>query len=132
MVLSWLWRRRERPEKPALVRGTPSAVSVAFDADTITLKRPGELPQTLNWVELASVGIVTTEHGPFATDLFWLLQSRDRSRSLIVPMDATGEHELLKAMQARLPGFDNMAVVEAMGSIDNAGFVIWEAGPRKP
>jgi len=30
-------------------------------------------------------------------------------------------------MQGRLPGFDNMAVVEAMGSVSAAAFQIWPA-----
>jgi hypothetical protein len=29
-------------------------------------------------------------------------------------------------MQSRLHGFDNMAVIEAMGSTEKASFTIWE------
>ena len=33
-------------------------------------------------------------------------------------------------MQRRLAGFDNLAVIEAIGSTDNASFVVWEAGAK--
>jgi hypothetical protein len=60
-----------------------------------------------------------------------VLTHRDGRRGPVVPMDAEGEHALLKTMQRRLAGFDNMAVVEAMGSTRNASFVIWEHGKRE-
>jgi hypothetical protein len=59
--------------------------------------------------------------------LFWLLLGGDRRRPLLVPMGVPGEHDLVQAMQARLDGFDNMAVVEAMSAKGRVGFKVWNA-----
>lgn len=106
--------------------GRPS-VRVTSEGERITVTRPDGRVETLLWSELGIVGIVTTDSGPFAADLFWLLQSADRRHSLTVPLGALGESDLLHMMQARLKGFDNMSVVEAMSSVGSAGFTVWDA-----
>lgn len=106
-----------------------SGFSVVFDERLIIVQDAAGQPRELPWGAIAGVSIETTSAGPFATDLFWLIEARDPRQSLILPMDADGEHELLKAMQSRLQGFDNMAVVEAMSSTDDAVFKIWPAEP---
>jgi hypothetical protein len=104
-----------------------SAVRVTSEGDQIVVTRPNGRIDSLLWSDLGVVGVVTTDDGPFATDLFWLLQSSDKRQSLTVPLGAIGESDLLHMMQARLKGFDNMAVVEAMSSVGNTGFTVWDA-----
>lgn len=79
------------------------------------------------WSNLGNVTVMTTNLGPFEVDLFWVLTDKDGWQTLMIPMDAQGERELLEAMQARLPGFDNMAVVEAMSSTHQGVFQVWPA-----
>ncbi len=107
--------------------GVAALVTVAVTPDDIVVSRTEGKRDRLLWSDLGAVGIVTTDAGPFASDLFWLLQSRDRRHSVTVPLGADGEHDLLLTMQARLKGFDNMAVVEAMSTTGNAGFTVWDS-----
>jgi hypothetical protein len=107
--------------------GSRSKVRVMSDPDKIVVTRADGREEVLRWADLAVVGIVTNDGGPFITDLFWLLQSADRRQALAVPLGAAGENDFLHAMQARLKGFDNMAVVEAMSSTENAGFTVWDS-----
>ncbi len=72
--------------------------------------------------------IETTDEGPFVPDVFWLLLTKDMSSGCIIPQGAAGENKLLEAMQKRLSGFNNEALIEAMGSTDNGRFLIWERG----
>lgn len=130
-MLSWLWKRFQRHEMPPQRRVHVSPVLVTHNDKTITVRQPNGATEQIAWSDLGSVSVLTTEAGPYADDLFWVLTHRDGRRGPVVPMDAQGEHELLKSMQRRLPGFDNMAVVEAMGSTSNASFVIWEHGKRE-
>jgi hypothetical protein len=125
-MLDWLlrflgWKRPLESQGP-----TESAVHVFHDETTIRVRQPDGREETLVWADLARVAIMTTCAGPFATDLFWILTPREGGRNLVIPLGATGEHELLKAMQRRLRGFDNMAVIEAMGSTDDASFPVWQ------
>lgn len=100
---------------------------VTHDEKTITMDDGAGTTAVLAWADLVNVTALTTDGGPFQTDLFWMLTDHDGRNSLLIPMGAQGEHELLLAMQTRLPGFDNMAVVEAMSSTTNGVFQIWPA-----
>ncbi|MGE3228857.1 MAG: hypothetical protein AB7J30_05415 [Hyphomicrobium sp.] len=124
--LSRLFRRREvaQPQRP---RST-SPVRVTQDDKLISVDDGSGNVTTLAWAEVGNVTVLTTNAGPFETDLFWMLSDRDGRHMMMVPMGAAGEHELLQAMQARLAGFDNMAVIEAMSSVENGVFQIWPAG----
>lgn len=98
-----------------------------LDEKTISVDDGAGGIASLPWSSLGNVAVITTDSGPFATDLFWILTDKEGRQSITVPMDAGGEDALLKAMQARLTGFDNMAVVEAMSSVESGLFQIWPA-----
>ena len=131
-MLSWLWNRLARKEEPPESRGSGERDHVQVGAASITVLRPDGKLGTLAWADLGTVTVLTSDAGPAETDLFWVLQSRDGRHRLVVPMGAAGEHDLVKAMQARLYGFDNMAVIEAMSSTGKASFRIWEHARREP
>ena len=97
---------------------------VHFDAATITntLAGRGET-ETVRWDDLQEVGIVTTDEGPAAEDVFWILLGANGRCA--VPGGADGMKELLARLQ-QLPGFDNGAVIKAMGSTANANFLCWK------
>jgi hypothetical protein len=61
--------------------------------------------------------------------VYWLL--RGKTGGCAVGSEAEGMDGLLERLQ-QLPGFDNEAVIRAMGSTENATFVCWrraDAGP---
>ncbi len=126
-MLDWLTKLFRRHREALPQRRIASPVNVTHDDKVIAVDSGTGSVATLAWSDLANVTILTTDAGPFQIDLFWILSDRDGRRSLTIPMDANGEHMLLKAMQARLSGFDNMAVVEAMSSTGNDVFQIWPA-----
>ncbi len=106
------WARTPRP-KPA-----------SFIVDEVGVRRRdgGAPAATLRWEELRAVRLLTTSAGP-AEDVFWVLQGEV---TLVVPQGQSGA--LLDHL-ARLPRFDSMAVIAAMGSTDDAEFLIWEGDP---
>jgi hypothetical protein len=104
----------------------PGAVSVTFDHSIITLHQPDGRSGSLKWDDIGSVTVAITA-AEANDDVFWLLLSRDRARFLTVPLCAVGEREFLLAMQLRLHGFDNDAVITAMTSTITEHYVVWEA-----
>jgi hypothetical protein len=76
------------------------------------------------WADLVEVLIVTTDEGPFAEDVFYLLAGSD-GKGCSVPQGAVESGALLERLQS-LPRFDNGKVIEAMGSTGNARFVCWK------
>lgn len=126
-MLNWISRLFRRRHEALPQRRSMSPVCVHHDEKTITVDDGAGGISSLAWADLGSVTVLTTSAGPFVTDLFWILSDREGRTTVTVPMDASGEHALLLAMQARLPGFDNMAVVEAMSSTDGGVFQIWPA-----
>jgi hypothetical protein len=125
-VLDWL-RRIFTPDKPPRPVPTPEpqGIHVRHDADLITVKVPGAPDLSIAWDRIESVAIVSGDAMADPPELFWLLLGGDRRRPLLIPMGVPGEHDLVHAMQDRLDGFDNMAVVEAMSAKGRVGFKVW-------
>ena len=97
--------------------------SVSFDDKEIKLTVPNGNKFTIEWDNLMGVAIQTTDEGPVQPDVFWLLGTKESS--LRIPQGAQGEQEFLHRLQ-QLPGFDNKAVIAAMGSANNNLFVCWQ------
>lgn len=80
----------------------------------------GGRSESVSWSELVKVELMTTDQGPWAMDVFWVLHGADE-KGCVLPQDVDG---LLERLQA-LPGFDNEAVIRAMASSANARFLAW-------
>jgi hypothetical protein len=79
----------------------------------------------LAWSDLLAVEIATTDSGPFAEDVFWVL--RGVGAAVVIPQSASGSDVLLTRLQ-QLAGFDNGAVIAAMSSAGTERFLCWERG----
>ena len=108
-------RGRLDPESRFVIQMTESAVSC---------HRPDGVVETVRWDELQQVQVLTNSDGPFAPDCFWLLIGPGTT-GCCIPQGATGDAELLDRIQ-KLPGFDNLAFIEAMGSTQEAIFTCWQ------
>lgn len=96
--------------------------SVTFDDEQITRTMRGGKTESIRWDQLREVHIVTTNEGPWADDVFWLLLGD--GVGCVVPSESEGMQALLERLSA-LPGFDDKAVIEAMGCTDNNRFQVW-------
>ena len=122
-VVIYLLRYNARRQQAATT--AQKTVELSFDDQVICIRYPdGEL-RNLRWDELSGVDIRTTDTGPFATDVFWLLYTDKTEPAAIFASGAVGESELLDAMQAKLTGFDNKQFIAAMGSTRNQVFTVW-------
>ena len=128
----WGWLRRLFA--PASAPGGNSAPGpasrIGFDSERIRFHASDGAEDILRWQDLGSVTIIATDTGPFEVDLHWALTSRDGKQTLCVPMGATGEQDLLRELQRRLPDLDNEAVALAMGSTVGAIFKVWRWRPE--
>ncbi len=102
------------PESDWFVTVTDSSI------DTID---PKKVSDSILISEMEDVLIATNDSGPTGIDLWWIL--RGNGKVVIVPGGATGEKEMLNKLQ-QLPGFNNTEVIKAMGSTDNAEFILWK------
>ncbi len=82
------------------------------------------------WDCLGEVFILTTEDGPFAEDVFWVLLESGSEHGCVVPNGLAVQHHLLERLQ-RLPGFDNEAVIRASTSLRNSRFDCWRKTAEK-
>jgi hypothetical protein len=103
---------------------------LTIDDAGITRTAPG-LREQVAWGDIARVCIVTTDRGPWLEDVFFILDSRSGG-GCVVPQDLAVRGGLLEALQSRLDGVDNAAVIEAMGCLENREFTIWEARSGEP
>ena len=114
--LRWLKSLSDRPP-------SEDDWQVTFDDNGVTCKRSTGLVESVSWNDLQKVSIVTTDDGPFAEDVFYVLYSADAG--CVVPQGAPNSSDLLERLQ-ELSGFDSEAVVQAMGCASNNEFVCWE------
>jgi hypothetical protein len=128
-MLNWLRSLIEATGRSGGPGKQKPAYSVAFDDAVICVRDPNGTQQQICWDDLHSVVILTNDTGPFSDDVHWVLAARDGGSKLILPIGSTGEQELLRELQRRLPGFGNNAVVRAMSSTENASFDVWSWTP---
>lgn len=118
--------------RTAQARRDPTAAGVVeVHEGRVMFLAPGEEGGAVDVRELSRVEIVTTDAGPFAPDVFWVL-SQPGLPPLTIPAEAAGTGDLFDALSA-LPGVSWETVTQAMGSTGNARFLIWEKtvpGPR--
>jgi hypothetical protein len=113
MGLSSFLRRRRKPER------------VVITESAVTRTRPDGVEESIQLGDLSEVGILTTDEGPWQEDVYFLLIGSDGKSGCVVPQSAEGCDKLLSYLQ-KLPGFNNEAVIKAMGSTTNAKFVCWK------
>jgi hypothetical protein len=95
----------------------------------VTCSRPDGKIESIQWDDLQSVAILSTDEGPFAPDQFWLLSGA--TDGCVIPWGVTGDRLLLDRLQ-RLPGFRNEVIVGAANLTTNNLLLCWERTPGNP
>jgi hypothetical protein len=106
-------------KKPGSLRIDDVGVARTFDGGR----------EVVTWAELRAVNILTTAEGPYAEDIYFVLVG-ENGRGCLVPHGLAAQHDLLGELERRLPGVDNLKVVEAMSSTDERSFTIWTRARR--
>jgi hypothetical protein len=117
------------PEPASSVSAEFEPAIVAFDDREIYCTCKSKVGCSVKWQDLYEVGIVTTDPGPVAEDLYWVLVGQ--ASSCIVPGTSVGCDRLLARLQ-KLPDFDNLQVIRAMSSTSQGRFVCWRRGASLP
>ncbi len=89
----------------------------------VTCHHPDGTLESVGWDDLQKVEVLTNSDGPLLPDVFWLLHGTEKG--CCIPQGATGDAELLDRLQ-KLPGFNNQAFIESMGSTQKALFLCWQ------
>jgi hypothetical protein len=93
---------------------------VTADDDHVVCEVAEGRRDAIAWRDLAEVRIVTSNDGPFAEDVFFVLIAR--GNGFVVPH--ANVDGILPRLQ-KLPGFDHRRMIEAMGSTEDASFTVW-------
>lgn len=119
---TWLARRR--------LQNIPfyERTEYSFDGVTIRARDPLGSDQSVPLTKLTEIGVETNSLGPFAEDVFWLLQFA--GGALRIPQSSPVFGVLLKAFET-FPGFDFEPFLQSMGSTSDAYFSCWKA-PAEP
>ena len=95
--------------------------AVEFDESEVRVIYKGKSHESIAWSDLRAVGVKIDDS--FLPAPWWMLFASQKS-GCMYPSEAKGGAEMLGEMQRRLPGFDNRAVIEAMGLMDG-GKLVW-------
>jgi len=85
-----------------------------------------DLREHVAWVDIARVRIITTDQGPWHEDVCFVVDSKNGD-GCAVTHDLAVRSGLLAALQSRLEGVNNAAVIAAMASNESRVVTIWEA-----
>jgi len=96
---------------------------VQFDDQGVTVYFRKKHHETVQWADLAMVGITIKDC--FLPEPFWILAGSPGKGGCVYSNDAVGAQEMLRELQRRLPDFNNVAVIQAMGMMAG-GVVAWE------
>lgn len=100
---------------------------VSLEGDTVVVVEPDGTTTEAPFEELDLIHITTNDRGPFAADVWWVMEDAGEIILGAFPQGAVGEQAIIDWMMA-LPGFDHQKMIDAMGSTDNARFVVWRRG----
>jgi hypothetical protein len=78
--------------------------------------------ESVAWDDLQAVEVHTTDCGPFAEDVFFVMIGA--SNTCVIPQSAQNVDELVTKL-GELPGFDFGQGIKAMSSAVNARFSCW-------
>ncbi|KGB92209.1 MULTISPECIES: hypothetical protein [Burkholderia] len=81
--------------------------------------------------DLGAILIETSDHGPFVSDVWWILFDTNKQFACGFPQDAEGAKAAVDRL-LDLPGIDHRKVIDAQTSIQNATFPIWERATGAP
>lgn len=102
---------------------TEEDVVVNFDDEEVSCIRPDGYTERVRWDELERVEVITTNEGPWACDVYYVLHGA--SSGCLVPQGATGDQKLVERL-LELPAFDEKLFINAMGCTSNKTFDVWK------
>lgn len=97
---------------------------ITVDDDGVRRLLADGTEESVTWADLAEVAIRTTPEGPWKEDVFFLLV-RSGGGGCAVPAGDPSADALMSRLQS-LPEFDNDAFIEAMTTMDDGLFVVWQ------
>jgi hypothetical protein len=102
----------------------PLKSSIEISNDAICRKLTNGSEEKVAWEDLQEVSVMTTDQGPFADDVYFVLLGASGS-GCVIPQSTPESGAVLERLQ-QLPGFDNEAFIRALGSTENATFTCWK------
>lgn len=97
---------------------------VIFDAARVWTTLRGELRESVNFDRIDEIIIITNDRGPYGEDIFWMLAGGDEG--LVFGQGWPGADALVEKLM-ELPGFDHKKMIDAMGSVGEGRFSVWNA-----
>ncbi len=94
------------------------------DAVEVRLLEDDDVLQRVRWADLQQVEIVTTAAGPWNEDMFWVLSPAVDGGRVAIPNGLAHAEVVPRLLQ--LPTFDKNRVLDALGSVSDAVFIVWQ------
>ena len=98
-------------------------INYSFDGEVITIERPFGRKLLLKLEDVDEIGVQTTDQGPFAEDVYWLLKQGTTSVRIPEPSPV---FKMLMDRFHSWPGFDWQPFTEAMACSDCRYFRCWQ------
>jgi hypothetical protein len=125
-LLSWFKRLFTSGGKPPSWRLPEQGLYVEYDDISIWTDAPDSEVGELEWADITSIFVQTSDAGPWFPDFWWCFGSSDKHKTLSFPDEAQGSDEIFTELQRRYPTLNDEAATQAIRSTRNATFLLWE------
>lgn len=108
--------------RPLGILSSPFRTDYSLQGRTLTIKRPFRGVMVLEINDLDEIGIETTDQGPFAEDLFWILKQGP------IRLRVGDPHPVFRQLMdsfGSLQDFDWETFADAMSCLENQYFPCW-------
>ena len=96
---------------------------ITLTDESIEIIRPDGRKQAVRWDDVQTISVVTTDEGPFAPDIWFVLQGK--GDACMFPQGAPKSDEAYERI-SQFNGFDFEALIKSMSSTENAQFLLWK------
>ncbi len=84
-LMSWFSSWSDPPPNEVDQSATEPKLQLRIDDICVTCKRPSGVVESVLWDDLQRVSILTTDTGPFAEDVFFVLYGSNSDSGCVVP-----------------------------------------------
>nr|WP_320117446.1 hypothetical protein [uncultured Marinifilum sp.] len=95
---------------------------ITITNDYLRVEHPEREREQIDWTDIIEIAIQTTDEGPFLPDVWLMLIGNDNGCS--IPQGAPRFDDIYEIV-SKYENFNFDEFIKAMGSADNARFVIW-------
>ncbi len=104
---------------------TPEPIITVNEREIICEFSSQNKTDKISWDDVDTINVLTTDEGPFTSDVFILLVNSKTNLGVALPSDRDETQQVIEKI-LQFPNFDFEKWITSMGSVENCIFEVWK------